>query len=126
MRAGRAMNIARPDGRRAHLIVFSDLDQTLLDGRDYSHAKAMPGLALLEEQDRLSGTRQGRVLVRSAKIRLACQPLCLGGIRDNRLEFLTGNDLSYNYRQFFCSIKTLLRPGSDVFMKILESRSHVD
>ncbi len=45
------MNIERPDGRRSRLIVFSDLDQTLLDGRDYSHAKAVPGLALLEEQD---------------------------------------------------------------------------
>ena len=45
------MNIERPDGRRSRLIVFSDLDQTLLDGRDYSHAEAVPGLALLEEQD---------------------------------------------------------------------------
>ena len=45
------MNIEPPDVRRSRLIVFSDLDQTLLDGRDYSHAKAMPGLALLEEQN---------------------------------------------------------------------------
>ena len=45
------MNIERPDGRRSRLIVFSDLDHTLLDGRDYSHAKAAPGLALLEAQD---------------------------------------------------------------------------
>jgi mannosyl-3-phosphoglycerate phosphatase len=45
------MSIERPDGRRPRLIVFSDLDQTLLDGRDYSHAEAMPGLALLEEHD---------------------------------------------------------------------------
>jgi mannosyl-3-phosphoglycerate phosphatase len=45
------MHIERPDGRRSGLIVFSDLDQTLLDGRDYSHAEAVPGLALLEEQD---------------------------------------------------------------------------
>ena len=43
------MHIERPDGSR--LIVFSDLDQTLLDGRNYSHAKALPGLALLEDQD---------------------------------------------------------------------------
>ncbi len=45
------MNIEPPDGRRSRLIVFSDLDQTLLDGLDYSHAEAVPGLALLEEQD---------------------------------------------------------------------------
>ncbi len=45
------MNFERPDGRGSRLIVFSDLDQTLLDGRDYSHAEAVPGLALLEEQD---------------------------------------------------------------------------
>jgi mannosyl-3-phosphoglycerate phosphatase len=45
------MNIERPDGRRSRLIVFSDLDHTLLDGRDYSHAEAAPGLALLEAQD---------------------------------------------------------------------------
>jgi mannosyl-3-phosphoglycerate phosphatase len=45
------MNFERPDGRRSRLVVFSDLDQTLLDGRGYSHAEAVPGLALLEEQD---------------------------------------------------------------------------
>ncbi len=45
------MNIERPDGRRSRLIVFSDLDQTLLDDRDYSHAKAGPGLVLLERQN---------------------------------------------------------------------------
>jgi mannosyl-3-phosphoglycerate phosphatase len=45
------MNIERPDRRRSRLVVFSDLDQTLLDGRDYSHDEAVPGLALLEEQD---------------------------------------------------------------------------
>jgi len=44
------MNIEQPDGRRSRLIVFSDLDQTLLDGRDYSYAKAVPGLQSLEEQ----------------------------------------------------------------------------
>ena len=43
------MNIERPDKRWP--IVFSDLDQTLLDGRDYSHAEAVPGLAVLEDQD---------------------------------------------------------------------------
>jgi mannosyl-3-phosphoglycerate phosphatase len=45
------MNIEPPDGRRSRLIVFSDLDQSLLDGRDYSHAEAVPGLAKLEQQD---------------------------------------------------------------------------
>jgi mannosyl-3-phosphoglycerate phosphatase len=45
------MHIERPDGYRPRLIVFSDLDQTLLDGRDYSHSKALPGLAVLEEQN---------------------------------------------------------------------------
>jgi mannosyl-3-phosphoglycerate phosphatase len=45
------MSFERPDGRRCRPIVFSDLDQTLLDGRDYSHAEALPGLALLEDQD---------------------------------------------------------------------------
>lgn len=45
------MDIAPPDGRWPRRVVFSDLDQTLLDGRDYSHAEAAPGLALLEEQD---------------------------------------------------------------------------
>jgi mannosyl-3-phosphoglycerate phosphatase len=45
------MNLERPDRRRSRPIVFSDLDHTLLDGRDYSHAKAAPGLALLEDQD---------------------------------------------------------------------------
>jgi mannosyl-3-phosphoglycerate phosphatase len=45
------MNIERPDGRRSRLIVFSDLDQTLLDGRTYSHAEAAPGLAMLEAQN---------------------------------------------------------------------------
>jgi mannosyl-3-phosphoglycerate phosphatase len=45
------MNIERPDGRRSRFIIFSDLDQTLLDGRDYSQAEAAPGLALLEQQD---------------------------------------------------------------------------
>ena len=44
------MNIERPDRRRSDLIVFSDLDHTLLDGRDYSHARAAPGLALLNER----------------------------------------------------------------------------
>ncbi len=45
------MNIEPPDGRRPRFIVFSDLDQTLLDGRDYCYAEAVPGLALLEEQN---------------------------------------------------------------------------
>jgi len=53
------MNTERPDGRRSgrragrrsRFIVFSDLDQTLLDGRDYSHAEAVPGLQMLDEQD---------------------------------------------------------------------------
>lgn len=44
------MNIKRPDGRRGNLVVFSDLDQTLLDGKDYSHDKAVPGLTLLEDR----------------------------------------------------------------------------
>jgi mannosyl-3-phosphoglycerate phosphatase len=44
------MNIERPDRRRSDLIVFSDLDHTLLDSRDYSHARAAPGLALLNER----------------------------------------------------------------------------
>jgi mannosyl-3-phosphoglycerate phosphatase len=45
------MSFEPPDGRGSRLIIFSDLDQTLLDGRDYSYAKAVPALALLDKQD---------------------------------------------------------------------------
>ncbi|NQU59019.1 MAG: HAD-IIB family hydrolase [Rhodospirillales bacterium] len=45
------MNIERPDRSRFGLVVFSDLDQTLLDDRDYSHARAVPGLTLLKEKN---------------------------------------------------------------------------
>lgn len=45
------MRFKPPDGRGSRLIVFSDLDQTLLDSRDYSYAEAVPGLALLDKRD---------------------------------------------------------------------------
>jgi mannosyl-3-phosphoglycerate phosphatase len=38
------------EGPRSHLIVFSDLDRTLLDGDDYSFRKAAPALRLLGER----------------------------------------------------------------------------
>lgn len=44
------MNNASDEGPRSHLIVFSDLDQTLLDGSDYSFGKALPALRLLGER----------------------------------------------------------------------------
>jgi mannosyl-3-phosphoglycerate phosphatase len=39
-----------PEGLRAALVVFSDLDGTLLDGKDYSYDRARPGLRLLAER----------------------------------------------------------------------------
>lgn len=44
-------NIAPPEGQCSNLVVFSDLDQTLLDGEDYSHTKAIAGLTLLDQLD---------------------------------------------------------------------------
>lgn len=45
------MNTGRHERDRGRLVVFSDLDETLLDRHDYSHDKAGPGLALLRERD---------------------------------------------------------------------------
>jgi mannosyl-3-phosphoglycerate phosphatase len=39
------------EGPRSNLIVFSDLDRTLLDGDDYSFHKAAPALRLLKERE---------------------------------------------------------------------------
>lgn len=45
------MDTELAEGPRSHLIVFSDLDGTLLDGSDYSFDKAKPALLQLRERD---------------------------------------------------------------------------
>jgi mannosyl-3-phosphoglycerate phosphatase len=44
------MDTELAEGLRSHLIIFSDLDGTLLDGSDYSFDKAVPALLLLRER----------------------------------------------------------------------------
>ncbi len=51
MKIGRSMDIASPDGCRPCLIVFSDLDGTLLDEEDYSFDRAHEALRMLEERE---------------------------------------------------------------------------
>lgn len=50
MKIAKSMAAVSPDGGRSRLIVFSDLDGTLLDGGDYSFERALPALRMLHER----------------------------------------------------------------------------